>query len=189
MYIGISGTHGSGKSTILYKIASKCKKNGINISIIEERARLCPFPINKDATLESQLWMVTDQIKCELKRKNKFDVILSDRTLVDVFAYGLDVLSHKSPEDAFVFKKLWEGCRHIISNTYDLIIIPNHINFNFLIDDGIRDTDEEFRDDIFTTIVELYKDVNVDKLAIWTPGSLDSFVDKLIDEIIIKLGK
>ena len=57
MKIAISGSHGTGKSSYVYKKAQeeKIENPTKRISIVSEVARDCPFPINKTATEQSQL--------------------------------------------------------------------------------------------------------------------------------------
>ena len=57
MKIGISGSHGTGKSYTLYKLAHEYKVMYPNqeISVVTETARKSPLPINEIATIDSQL--------------------------------------------------------------------------------------------------------------------------------------
>ena len=56
MNIGISGTHGTGKSFLVYELANKYKLDYPNkeITVITEVARQCPFEINQGASLQAQ---------------------------------------------------------------------------------------------------------------------------------------
>ena len=56
MKIGISGTHGTGKSFLVYELANKYKLDYPNkeVTVITEVARQCPFEINQGASLQAQ---------------------------------------------------------------------------------------------------------------------------------------
>ena len=55
--IAVSGTHGTGKTTKIYELASAYKKAHKNkeISILNEQIRMCPFSINRTGNMETQL--------------------------------------------------------------------------------------------------------------------------------------
>jgi molybdopterin-guanine dinucleotide biosynthesis protein len=42
----LSGAPCGGKTTTLWSVASELKKRGYNINIIQEQARLCPYPLD-----------------------------------------------------------------------------------------------------------------------------------------------
>lgn len=88
MKIGIAGTHGTGKSTLSYLLASHYKKEGKNVKIVQEVARSCPFPINERMTKEACLWIYHEHARKELEAEHKFDVVIGDRSAYDSFVYA-----------------------------------------------------------------------------------------------------
>ena len=56
--------------------------------MIQELARSCPYPINRNGTFESQVWMMLNQILAEQSLQNRWKVVLSDRSVYDPFVYG-----------------------------------------------------------------------------------------------------
>lgn len=85
--IAYSGTHGTGKTTSVYKAAHQLQVGGKEVCILAEAALQCPLPISKKATPESQLWIFTRQISDELAVGDRFDYIVCDRTIADAVAY------------------------------------------------------------------------------------------------------
>lgn len=107
MKIAIVGTHGTGKSTLSYLMASHYKKKGKNVKIIQEVARSCPFPINHGMTVEAAKWIYYEHARKELEAEAKHDIVIGDRSVYDSFVYAmhfelvcpelrsLDILAHK----------------------------------------------------------------------------------------------
>lgn len=131
MIIGISGSHGTGKTTFLYNLAHelKVKHPDKTLKIINEIIRDCPFPIfskNNQATIESQMWAFGSQIKKEMEAK-KNDIVLMDRTIFDVVAYTMEINKNLANDMLKIANHLY----------YDLIyfIRPKK---NFFHDDGQR---------------------------------------------------
>jgi nicotinamide riboside kinase len=86
--IAIMGTHGTGKTTLSYKLAAHYKERGKNVKIVQEVARSCPFPINEGMTKDAAYWIYHEHSKKELEAKEKHDVVISDRSFLDYFLYA-----------------------------------------------------------------------------------------------------
>jgi broad-specificity NMP kinase len=67
--IAITGTHGVGKTTLTHQLCVALKEKNVNATIVEEKARSCPFPVNEAATTDTEIWMVHSQICAELQSK------------------------------------------------------------------------------------------------------------------------
>ena len=147
MKIAIVGTHGTGKSTLSYLMASHYKKQGKNVKIIQEVARSCPFPINHGMTVEAAKWIYYEHARKELEAVAKHDVVIGDRSVYDSFVYAS-------------YFQLFGGDLHDLDiiayehlSTYDRVVfvrpdIP-------LQTDGTRSPDVEFQ----IGIDQLYRDV------------------------------
>ncbi|MFW5957777.1 MAG: AAA family ATPase [Desulfosalsimonas sp.] len=87
--IAFTGTHGTGKTTAVYREAARlCMKHpGRRIGVVLETASQCPFPINKQGSKLSQQWIFHTHISRELDALQHYDTIVSDRTCVDAIAY------------------------------------------------------------------------------------------------------
>jgi nicotinamide riboside kinase len=139
MKIAIIGTHGVGKTTLAYQIATEAKKRGKNASIVHEVARSSPFPLNDGFTSDGAHWIITTQIKRELEAKaQKADVIVCDRSAYDPICY-----LHATDEYADAFQAL-ESFAEEWTKTYDLIfyVVPSWQN---LTDDGVRSMDLDYQ--------------------------------------------
>jgi thymidylate kinase len=85
--IAFVGTHGVGKTTLCFDLASRLKRLDLSVDIVKEVARSCPLPINQDTTLDAQSWILHTQIAEEIKASNRFEAVVCDRAVVDNYAY------------------------------------------------------------------------------------------------------
>ncbi|MDL1966294.1 MAG: ATP-binding protein [Candidatus Desulfofervidus auxilii] len=147
MKIAFSGTHGTGKTTSALNKAKelKLKYPTKTVGILSENVINCPLPINKKATIESQLWIFGDQLSKEIEMANKFDILICDRSIFDVVAYTWRI-------DDKVSLAMFNIAIKMV-DTYNTIFFKRLKNNNYLFNDGLRDTtDKEFREYIDTQL-------------------------------------
>jgi nicotinamide riboside kinase len=167
MKIAVIGTHGTGKSTLTYLLASHYKKIGKNVKIIQETARNCPFPINHEMKIETCFWIFHEQCKKELEAEKNHDIVICDRTCLDSFLYAeYFCLFHRNIND---LKKV-ALCK--LAYEYDKIffIRPNIP----LISDGIRSDDLEFQrgiDELFAHYLRSISYTELTSSEIFSEGS------------------
>lgn len=139
MKIAVIGTHGVGKTTLAMGTAAIAKKSGSNVKLISETARDCPFPLNKNFTKESALWIYHRQMQRELEATKNYPTVICDRSVIDSFMYAEAMGLNKSLDmcSSFLAAREW-------MKTYDKLIYvqigskePSH--------DGVRDLDLEFQ--------------------------------------------
>jgi len=151
--IAYSGAQGTGKTTAAHQHMVDIKHSipGRNRSVffLGEFAEKCPFPINRDATEETQAWLFHAQVKAEFEARARFDVVIQDRTVIDVIAYTM-VAGFITLSDAMTAY----ARQHI--NFYDVVYVKTIEANHHCHQDGIRDVDPEFRKDIQQAIFSLY---------------------------------
>jgi len=157
--IAFSSTHGTGKTVASYDTCTMLKKLGKNVIVHDELARICPFPINQGAQHKSQSWLITKQISSELELIDKFDYIVTDRTVLDPYAYG------KALRMPYIEDYLPAIKNHINNYCYK-IYVPEPTAFDYQIDDGVRDLDKEFRQLVFEEIISGYNKCGIEYLLI-----------------------
>ena len=150
MKIAFSGTHGTGKTTAVFEKAKELKLKYPNkkVGVLSENVINCPLPINRETTLQSQLWMFADQLKKEIELSLKFDVLVCDRSLFDYVAYTWRI-------DEEAGKTLFQLSLKLV-DTYDVIYFKRLKNNDFAFEDGLRDTDEEFRRQIDKLLEKIF---------------------------------
>ena len=151
--IAYSGAQGTGKTTAAHQQVVDIKQSmtgdQLNVYFLGEFAEKCPFPINREATEETQSWLFHSQIKAELEARARFDIVVQDRTIIDVIAYTL-VAGFTSLADAMTAY----AAHHI--NYYDVVYVKTIEANQYCYPDGIRDVDPSYRKDVQQAIFSLY---------------------------------
>jgi len=137
--IAFIGSHSVRKTNAVHSFAAEVGRSGRSVEVGREVVRYNPLGRNEGATPEAQLWTLTNQIQQEVELRNRADVLVLDRAVVDNFAYFLRATDGQDPFDVRPLVKKW-------SKTYDLYVrlrpdVP-------LKADGVRSTNEKFRDEI-----------------------------------------
>ena len=152
MKICFSGTHGVGKTTAVLSKAHDMKLAfpEKDIGILMENAKHSPYPINKNGTLESQMWIFTNQMQKEIYLTSKYDILIGDRSVIDAIAYTYFV-DKEAAESMFNFAK-----HHV--NSYNIIYFKTLSNNDYLFDNGVRDsTDRSYREGVERVLIGYYK--------------------------------
>lgn len=144
--IAFIGSHGTGKTTAAFKMAEDMKMKpeygSRSIGIIAEMARECPFPINREADEEAQTWIFTKQLITEIEMSRKYDVLICDRSVLDMAVYARCLGMERLANRLIVFSE-----DHI--STYTMFIFKTISSSNqFFINDGKRDMDPLFRKEV-----------------------------------------
>jgi nicotinamide riboside kinase len=137
--IAFIGSHGIRKTTAALAFATVIQRAGRSVEFAREVVRDNPLGINESATGEAQLWVLASQIRRELELAPKAECLVTDRGVMDNFAYYLRACSG---EDRFSVEPLVRAW----SATYDLVVrLTPDIRIRA---DGVRSTDGRFRDEV-----------------------------------------
>ena len=105
--IAFIGSHGVGKTTLCFDLASRLKRLDLGVDIVKEVARACPLPINEATTLEAQAWILHTQIAEEIASANQYEAVICDRSVLDNYAYMVQRAGRKPEYDELV--RSWVG--------------------------------------------------------------------------------
>jgi hypothetical protein len=89
-YVGVTGTHSTGKSTFLDAVREALTARGFSVAGVSDQATHCQeagFGILRDHTFESTLWIMCSVIRAELEAGLKAEVVLVDRPVQDALGY------------------------------------------------------------------------------------------------------
>ena len=172
MKIGLCGTMSVGKTTLVK--ALKKVPEFKNYSFATERSKylndLC-IPLNTDSTLKRQTVFLAERC-AELMKQN----IVTDRTVFDVMAFTRNAKSIAHQD-----KDIFENYAKEFIREYDYIfyISPHGIPIE---DNGVRETDEHYRDLIDFTITTLIKKYghrcpSIEKIS----GSTDERIQQILN--------
>lgn len=152
MKIALIGTHGTGKSTIVYDLVNKLKRKEVNAEPLREVARDCPFPINENTSKESQEWIILQQYLEELKEEKRDDLVVCDRSVMDGYVYYYRAFGRNELLEKFVEEKI---------KGYDQIWkVP--LEFSKLNPDGMRSTDKDFQIEIDKKFDEILDSLGIE---------------------------
>ncbi|NGX43521.1 MAG: hypothetical protein K940chlam7_01819 [Chlamydiae bacterium] len=163
--IAITGTHGVGKTTLAHQVCVALKERAFNVTVIEEKARACPFPINEAATTDTEIWMVHTQIRAELQAKaRKYDVAVIDRCSLDAIVYWHD---RNTPHKYFELLK--DAAVQWVQTQYDIIVLvePSSDTDSYAVD-AVRDSSIVYRNrirDLFRTYFDAFPDSYLEKVV------------------------
>jgi len=137
--IAFIGSHSVRKSNAVHAFASAIGRAGRSVEVGREVIRFNPLGLNEGATPEAQLWVLMTQIQQELELATRADVLVTDRSAVDNFAYYLRVTGGEDPFRVEPLIRRW-------ASSYDLSVrlLPDV----GLLADGVRSTSDAFRDEI-----------------------------------------
>jgi nicotinamide riboside kinase len=155
--IAFIGSHSVRKSNAVHAFASTIGRAGRSVEVGREVVRFNPLGINEGATPEAQLWVLMAQIQQELELRNRAEVLVTDRSVVDNFAYFLRVTDGADPFGVEPLIRHW-------ASTYDLFVrlLPDVA----LLADGVRSTNDAFRDEIEAILDRILPDyVVADRLV------------------------
>jgi nicotinamide riboside kinase len=143
--VAFIGTHGTGKTTLVYELASCLKKLDFNVDVLTEVSRENPFPINEQTTRESQKWILFTQYIKEIEKEGKCDYLICDRSLVDNYAYYVKKFGRDEKIEPFILDHM--------KTYFHLFKVP--INKKYLTYDGKRSIDETFQKEIDGVVNDL----------------------------------
>jgi nicotinamide riboside kinase len=148
--IAFIGSHGIRKTSALLAFAAEVQRAGRSVELGREVVRDNPLGINEGATGEAQLWVLVSQIRQELALAPKADILVTDRGVMDNYAYYLRACGGTDPFDVEPLVRRW-------SQTYDLVVrlLPDVA----LQADGVRSTSDAFRDEIESILDRVLPDL------------------------------
>lgn len=185
-YIGITGTHSTGKSTFVESITEIALARGLRVGTVGDKASECAdlgFGILKNHTFQSTLWIMATVIRDEQFNSLDADLVVVDRPVSDAIGYLEAALAatDRTISDEQL-KYLYELAR-LHTPRYDLL-------FKTVLDESIalgpdRDPDLHFRRSVDVRMDEVLSTLGVTPLD---PSNDDhlaqalAFVDSLARE-------
>ena len=180
MKIAITGSHGTGKTTLINELLKKInsKEDGMKVGITgshgtrkttltkhlagRQRYKLLPeaprqalqlgFPINENTPIETELWIFGKQLEMELVARDNY---IADKCFIDLLAYAIFIFKGNTG-----FIKVLTEISKKASKNYDYVIYLPSGEFP-IEDDGVRSTDPKFQKDIDSIIIRLLKDFEI----------------------------
>jgi len=172
MKIGLTGTISCGKTTLVKALAELPEFKDYFISTERSKyLRDLGIPLNTDSTILGQYMFLAERSH-ELMHDN----LITDRTIWDVSAF---TLSAKSINDWD--KRSFVEAAMCLNKHYDLIVYvsPEGVEIE---NNGVRETNAEYRTKIDFTITEILKEYKPQRL-ITVSGSTEERIKLILEEL------
>jgi hypothetical protein len=167
-YIGIAGTHSTGKTTFVQELCREASKLGLSVETVGDTATRCRdagFPILRDHTFESTLWIIASVIRAELEAGLRAQLVIVDRPVPDALGYLEAALSSTSRTiTAQQRAYLYSLARHHLPR-YSLLL-KTELDESIPLGPG-RDADLDFRKEADRHIARALTELGANSL---TPG-------------------
>lgn len=151
MRFAITGSHHTGKTTLCHQLVGRLMQRGHSVALATEPSRDSRYLAAGRRGYETQLDLLTGAVRNELEAARQADIVVCDRSLLDVLAYT-DALPPPSSPHQF---HLRDAMAHFIKSylpTY-AAIFKTTILFNMgESDDPLRIGGTEFQRQIDTSI-------------------------------------
>jgi thymidylate kinase len=171
MKVAFIGTHGVGKTALAYALAAHLKRIDIAVGLVQEVARDCPMPINRETTLAAQSWILHTQIAREIAAAEKNAAVICDRSVLDNYAYLVHRVGRRKAIDPLVKESL---------AGYTLLVkVPIWQRPRF---DGVRATDVDFQREIDEEVDRLLAEFGAPCFRL-EPRRPDGWIDHVIERL------
>ena len=155
MRIGITGTQSTGKTTLVKALQELPEFQDYHFATERSKyLRDLGIPLNTDSTVRGQFVFMAERAS-ELM----YDNLITDRTIWDVCAFTLSAKSI-----SWYYKQSLIEAASSLMSYYDIVFYINPENIE-IEDNGVRETDSQYRNDINYAIVELLQQYKPNKLV------------------------
>ena len=154
MRIGLCGTMSVGKTTLVKALQELPEFQDYHFATERSKyLRDLGIPLNTDSTVRGQFVFMAERAS-ELM----YDNLITDRTIWDVCAFTLSAKSI-----SWYYKQSLIESASSLMSYYDIVFYINPENIE-IEDNGVRETDSQYRNDINYAIVELLQQYKPNKL-------------------------
>ncbi|MDR0727365.1 MAG: ATP-binding protein [Puniceicoccales bacterium] len=151
--IAVVGTHCTGKTTLCYKLCASLRMHGKNAILVNESARMCPFPINEGQTAGTTEWIALQQRLNVLNAQAAgYEFIICDRSPMDSCLYHMARFG--STQDCYTIDLLKRYMRGVMYS-YDKIILLSRGKTD-IVADGRRSEENDIRDAVDKIFLEYF---------------------------------
>lgn len=186
--VAVDGSHGSGKTTLVAGIVAALKARHVHAASLPEVARKSPFledaifrDVEYDAVLEAHLFAT--QIAEELLTSRHHEVLLCDRTLVNVVAYAEALLGDAVPATRQLIGAMRNFAKPY-ARFYDRIFLLVDTYDPTLTRDPFRPHDRTLQHDIHKQLLECYAELDIPVWPVPHGLSLQDRVDWTLERIL-----
>lgn len=176
--IGIIGTHYSGKTALCHQVVGQLRSEGFLIDYVREAARNSYYLASGIFNYAMQLDILNRQISEELEVLRTSDLVICDRTVIDVLAYSYNLPEPESKLES-IYKKCIEITAYEFLKTYDLLLFKTDYFDTLKSNDNLVQKDNQFQNRIFSTIKNIIDTTNLTIIEIDSKNGLDTITNAI----------
>lgn len=181
--IGVAGSHSTGKTTLVGALRDRIVSMGLTVGLVDDlarRARDLGFPILREHTFESTLWIMAECMRQEAEQSLCCDVILVDRPVLDALGYLKAALAVSGRKIEPVRLQALERIADAHARDYDVLVVTK---LDPLVPLGPgRDDDPVFREAASSSVAKLIDSARPDALRMTSSNSAE-----VIETILAKI--
>ncbi len=175
--VAFIGSHGVGKTTLVYGLAARLKARDHALEVVVEVARRCPLQLNEETSLAAQSWILHTQIGDEVIAEERYPIVLCDRSVLDNYVYLMLAKGTQAHLERLV--EHW-------MTTYSLLVhVP--VAPGPLTADGVRSTDTAFQATVATRLLQELEQRELDFIDL-DSNDRSSWIDQVEDAVLPRLG-
>ena len=181
--IGVAGTHSTGKTTLVKALRDRLVDRGLEVGHVDDLARRAldlGFPILREHTFESTLWIMAECMRQEAEQSLSCEVILIDRPVLDALGYlnaALSVTGRKIDQRR---RQALESIARAHTADYDVLVLTT-LDTSIPLGPG-RDDDPVFREAASDAVAKLIDDARPDALRM-TSGNTAEIIETILSRL------
>jgi predicted ATPase len=185
--IGVAGSHSTGKTTLVGALRDRIVSRNLRVGRVDDlagRARDLGFPILREHTFESTLWIMAECMRQEAERSLCCDIILVDRPVLDALGYLKAALAVSGRVIEPGRLQALERIAYAHARDYDVLVVT-------ILDPSIplgpgRDDDPVFRVAASKAVAGLIDEARPDALRV-TSGNSAEVIETVLGAIDARL--
>jgi hypothetical protein len=185
--LGVAGTHSTGKTTLVTNLMRSLEQRELRVKRIGDlatQARNLGFPILREHTFESTLWIMSRGISETLEIGLGADIVIVDRPAFDALGYLWAALAHRDELLTELQHKYLMDLARYDASSYDVLC-------KTVLDPAIslgpdRDPDPVFRASADAQIELVMKSLEIEARRVEQDAA---FVDQLVNDVASMHGE
>jgi AAA domain len=142
----ISGRDHTGKTTICHAVTAQLRRAGIEAQMVDEQSRRSVALAEGRREVATQLDLFARTVVVELEVARSTEVVVCDRSLVDILAYTDLLPETRDPVETAMRRAMDAFGEHYLA-TYDAIFVPGW-HLEAVVDDPLRQPVRHLQDDL-----------------------------------------
>lgn len=170
----ISGIHGSGKTTLCHAVVARLRESGVNAALAPESARQSLLLAGRLISIEMEIEILGLQIAEEMRAGFSADVVISDRSVIDTYAYSLARFPELNNEGRNFLNAIAHFGQTYAKSYKSIFFLPSRLPGSTA--DALRDTDPIVDRQVISAFEKVIADWNVDVIRLESGHAIETIL-------------